>query len=157
MKKIVLSKKNYVFLQKKEIIMSLKSFLSSKCLSGSLASFGLLVLRVSVCAMMLTHGLHKLSNFAAISQSFNPIGIGGTLSLSLVIFAELFCSIALILGLFTRLASIPLIVAMCVAVFVVHTGHAFAAKEPALLYLLFFTAIFIIGPGRYSVDRLLWK
>jgi len=137
--------------------MSLQRFFSTKSVSGSLASFGLLVLRVAICAMMLTHGLYKLLHFSAMSQDFNPIGLGGTISLSLVIFAEVFCSIALLLGLLTRLAAIPLIFAMCVAVFVSHAGQAFAAKELALLYLTFFTVIFIIGPGRFSIDRLLWK
>ena len=137
--------------------MSLQNFFSTKSVSGSLASFGLLVLRVAICAMMLTHGLHKLSQFSVMSRNFDPIGIGGTLSLSLVIFAEVFCSIAIILGWFTRLAAIPLIVAMCVALSVTHAGQAFSMKELALLYLAFFTAIFIIGPGRYSIDRFLWK
>ena len=136
--------------------MSLQRFFSTKSVSGSLASFGLLILRVAICAMMLTHGLYKLSHFSDMSQNFNPIGIGGTLSLSLVIFAEVFCSIAVLLGLFTRLAVIPLIVAMCVAVFS-HAGQAFSAKELALLYLTFYTAILMMGPGRYSIDRLLWK
>ena len=137
--------------------MSLQRFLSTKSVSGSLASFGLLVLRVSICAIMLTHGMPKLSNFSSISQNFDPIGIGGTLSLSLVIFAEVFCSIAVLLGLFTRFAAIPLIVAMCVAIMVTHAGHAFAAKELALLYLTFFTAILLIGPGKYSLDRILCR
>jgi len=136
--------------------MSLQGFCSTKNVSGSLASFGLLVLRVAVCAMMLTHGLAKMSNFSALSQTFDPIGMGGTLSLSLVIFAEVFCAIAVILGLFTRLAAIPLIIAMCVAVSV-HFGQDFKWMEPALLYLTAFTAILITGPGSYSVDRLIWK
>ena len=137
--------------------MLLQKFLSTKDVSGSLASFGLLVFRVAICTMMLTHGLNKLSNFSTLSPNFDPIGLGGTLSLSLVIFAEVFCSIALLLGLFTRLAVIPLMVAMCVAVFVTHAGQAFATKELALLYLTFYVVLFIIGPGRFSIDRLLWK
>ena len=137
--------------------MLLQRFFSTKSVSGSLASFGLLLLRVAICAMMLTHGLNKLLNFSAMSQEFDPIGMGGALSLSLVIFAELFCSIAVILGLFTRLAVFPLIFAMCVAALVAHAGQAFSTKELALLYLTFFTVILITGPGRYSIDRLLWK
>ena len=137
--------------------MLLKKLFSTKSVSNSLASFGLLVLRCAIGAMMLTHGLAKLSNFSALSQTFDPIGMGGVLSLSLVIFAEVFCSIALILGLLTRLAAIPLIVAMCVAAFVTHAGQPFTAKELALLYLTFYSVIFMIGPGRYSIDRLLWK
>ena len=134
----------------------LQRFLSTKSVNGSLASFGLLVLRVAISAMMLTHGLHKLSHFSAMSQTFDPVGMGGTLSLALVIFAEVFCSIAVLLGLFTRLATLPLMVAMCVAVFS-HSGQAFSAQELALLYLTGFTVVLITGPGRYSVDRLLWK
>jgi len=136
--------------------MSLQGFFSTKSVSGSLASFGLLVFRVAVCAMMLTHGLSKMSNFLTLSRHFDPIGIGGTFSLSLVIFAEVFCSIAVLLGLFTRLAAVPLIVAMCVAVSV-HAGKGFAEMELALLYLTCFTAILITGPGSFSVDRLIWK
>ena len=134
----------------------LKRFFSTGSVSGSLASLGLLVLRVAVCAMMLTHGMDKLLHFSDKSQGFDPIGIGGTLSLSLVIFAEVFCSVALLLGLFTRLAAIPLIIAMCVAVSV-HAGQGFANMELALLYLTVYVAVLIIGPGRYSIDRLLWK
>jgi len=137
--------------------MFLKRFFTTKSVSSPLVSFGILVLRVAICAMMLTHGLAKLSNFSAMSQTFNPIGIGGALSLSLVIFAEVFCSIALLLGLFTRLAALPLIFAMCVAAFVTHGGQPFAAMELALLYLTFYTVILITGPGRFSIDRLLWK
>ena len=137
--------------------MLLKNFFSTKTICSSSASLGILALRVSTCAMMLTHGFNKLSQFSSLSQNFNPIGIGGTLSLSLVIFAEVFCSIAVMLGLFTRLAAIPLVIAMCVAILVTHAGHAFAAKELALLYLTFFVAILVIGPGKYSIDRLLWQ
>ena len=137
--------------------MEIQRFFSTKSVSGSLASFGLLVLRVAICAMMLTHGLYKFSHFSDMSQQFDPIGIGGALSLSLVIFAEVFCSIALLLGLFTRLAAIPLIFAMCVAILVYNAGQSFAAKELALLYLTFYIVLFIIGPGRYSIDWLLWK
>ena len=135
--------------------MILKKLFSTKSVGGSLASFGLMVLRCAIGAMMLTHGLAKLSNFSAMSQTFDPIGIGGALSLSLVIFAEVFCSIALMLGLLTRLAAIPLIVAMCVAVST-YAGQPFAAKELALLYLSFYAVILMIGSGRYSIDRLLW-
>ena len=136
--------------------MTIQNFFSTKSVSGSLASLGLLLLRVSISAMMLTHGMTKLSNFSALSQHFNPIGIGGPLSLSLVIFAEVFCSIAVLLGLFTRMAAIPLIVAMSVAVFT-FAGQPFSVKELALLYLTVYTVILMVGPGRYSIDRLIWK
>ena len=137
--------------------MVLKKFFSTKSVNGLSASFGLLLLRGASCAMMLTHGLNKVSNFEVMSKNFNPIGIGGNLSLSLVIFAEVFCSIALLLGLFTRLATFPLMIAMGVASLVYHAEGSFADKELALLYLTVYVFILIVGPGRYSVDRFLWK
>ena len=137
--------------------MSLQRFFSTKSVSGSYASLGLLILRIAAGAMMLTHGMNKLSNFSSMSQSFDPIGMGGPLSLSLVIFAEVFCSIAIIFGLFTKLAALPLVVAMCVAAFVAHAGDPLAAKELALLYLAVFAALLITGPGRYSIDKMIWK
>ncbi|MCL2040271.1 MAG: DoxX family protein [Bacteroidetes bacterium] len=135
----------------------LQNFLSAKSVTETLPSLGLLLLRIAISSMMLTHGWYKFSNFAEMSQSFDPIGIGGVLSASLVIFAEMFCSILLILGLFTRLSVFPLIIAMGVAIFVAHSGQSFAAKELPLLYLTFYVVILIIGPGRYSIDRMLWK
>ena len=134
-----------------------QKFFSTKNVSDASASFGLLVMRVAVCGMMLTHGLPKLLNFSTLSQSFDPIGIGGAFSLGLVIFAEVFCSIAVMVGFYTKLAAIPLIVAMCVALFVVHGADPFVVKEKALLYLAFFSAILLIGPGKYSVDRRIFR
>jgi len=131
-------------------------FLSTRTANGSLVSLGLLIFRIAFCAMMLTHGMHKFLHFSEISPHFNPIGLGEPLSLILVVFAEVFCAIAVLLGFLTRLAAIPLIITMCVAVHF-HAGQPFAAKELALLYLTFYTAILITGPGRYSIDRLFWK
>ena len=134
----------------------LKFFLTNNE-KGLSASVGLLLLRVAVCSVMLTHGMPKLLNFSTLSQTFDPLGIGGGLSLGLVVLAEAGCSISILFGFLTKLAVIPLIVAMCVAVFVVHGGDAFAAKELGLLYLSVFSALFFLGAGRYSVDWVLFK
>ena len=128
-------------------------FFSTKNVSGTAASFGLLLLRVAVSSMMLTHGMAKLLNFSTLSQTFDPIGIGGSLSLGLVIFAEIGCSIAILVGFFTKFATVPLIIAMLTAAFVAHGGDGFAAKELSLLYLTVYTALFFIGPGAFSIDR----
>lgn len=118
-----------------------------------------LVLRVTIAAFMLTHGLGKLSLlFSGNEIQFpDPMGLGATFSLALAVFAEVLCSILIGLGLVTRLASIPLIVTMLVATFIVHGGDPFAKKEFALLYLLIYLAVFIIGSRRFSLDALLLK
>ena len=105
---------------------------------------------------MLFHGLPKLMSFAERKSSFaDPIGLGSTVSLTLTVGAEFFCSIFIILGLFTRIALVPLMFSMCVIIFVVHGDDPWKDKELALFYLVSYIGIFMAGPGRYSADGLL--
>lgn len=102
--------------------------------------------------MLIFHGYPKLINFSAYATSFpDPLGVGSATSLALVIFAEFFCSILIILGAATRLACIPLIFTMMIAFFVIHGSDPFSVKELAFLYLLTFIAIFISGSGSFSL------
>lgn len=127
----------------------------NRLLSQNYPDIGLLILRLTAGSyMLLGHGVGKMSNFSALSGKFpDPLGIGSTLSLMLAGGAEFFCSIAIILGLFTRFASAPLVMTMIVAVFIQHSGDPFAKRELGLLYLTCFAAIFFMGPGKYSVDE----
>lgn len=118
-----------------------------------------LVLRVSIAAFMLTHGLGKLNLlFSGNEIQFpDPIGLGATFSLGLTVFAEVVCSILIGLGLATRLASIPLIITMLVATFIIHSADPFAKKEFALLYLLIYLVVLVVGGRKFSLDYLLQK
>lgn len=119
---------------------------------------GLLFIRLAVSGFMLTHGYPKLVHFAERAEKFSdPLGIGSTASLSLVVFAEFFCSILFFLGLFTRFALVPLMVTMAVVVFIVHGDDPFGDKEKALLFLIPYIGLFLTGPGRWSLDRILKK
>lgn len=122
-------------------------------------SIAILILRVAIGGMMLTHGLGKLTMlFGDGSIQFpDPMGVGSTISLVLAVFAEVFCSLFLILGIATRFSAISLSVTMSVAAFIVHANDGFATKEMALLYLLIYVAITIVGAGKYSVDNWLIK
>lgn len=115
----------------------------------------LLIFRVVVGLMMLPHGWPKLANFAERAERFaDPLGIGKTLSLSGTVFAEFFCSLLLVAGLFTRAALIPLIFTFVIICFVVHGSDPIGEKETALLFLLSYIVLFLTGPGKYSVDGL---
>ncbi|RXQ96069.1 DoxX family protein [Ancylomarina salipaludis] len=118
-----------------------------------------LVLRVSIAAFMLTHGLGKLNLLFSGNeiQFADPIGLGATFSLGLTVFAEVVCSILIGLGLATRLASIPLIITMLVATFIIHGADPFAKKEFALLYLLIYLVVLVVGGRKFSLDYLLQK
>ncbi len=118
----------------------------------------LLVLRVGVGSLMLTHGIPKLIKLATGNITFaDPIGLGVEVSLMLAIFAEVICSILIILGLGTRLAAIPLIITMGVAVFIHHAADPFGKQELGLLYLLIYMCLLIGGSGRFSLDHLLFN
>lgn len=127
--------------------------------SDSALSIAALLLRVGAGALMLVnHGLDKLMHFAEKSGRFaDPFGIGSTTSLSLTVFAEFFCAAFIILGLFTRLAAVPLVIAMSVALFYAHKGQLFGDGESAALFLTAFLAILLLGPGKASLDRFISK
>jgi putative oxidoreductase len=127
--------------------------------SASSFDFALLLLRVVAGSAMMMHGYGKLVNFKTmLAKGFaDPFGLGQTVSLSLTVFAEFFCAIFVILGIFTRLASIPVIICMSVAFFSAHNAHLFSDGELAGIYLTIFTVILFVGPGRVSVDRLIGK
>ena len=73
-------------------------------------------------------------------------------SLYLAVFAEFVCAILLVIGLFTRLSLVPLIITMAVAAFIVHGGDGIKEMEFALIYLSAYVALILTGPGAHSVD-----
>lgn len=116
-------------------------------------NLAMLVLRVGAGILLASHGFQKLTHFHEFSAQFmNWMGLGAKASLSLVIFAEFFCAIFVILGLFTRLASIPILISLSVAVFQAHNAEFFGKGELGSLYILIFLVILLLGPGRVSVD-----
>jgi len=118
----------------------------------------LLLLRVGAAALMMTHGIPKLMRMLDGNFDFSdPIGIGSTASLIMATFAEAFCALLVILGLWTRAALIPLIFTMFVIVFIVHAGDPFSRIELALFFLITFIVLFLTGPGKYSLDHKLFQ
>jgi len=136
----------------------MKSFLSYRHQPRHLDTV-LLLVRLCIGPFMLTHGIPKLMRFFGDDpvRFSDPVGLGVLPSLVLAIFAEVICSVLLTLGLFTRWATLPLIVTMSVAAFVVHLDDGFGSMEMALLYLLVYLFLFAAGPGKYSMDHRLFR
>ena len=127
--------------------------------SANSIDVALLITRVGVAALMLTHGWPKLGMlFSADPVQFPALfGLSATASLAMAVFAEVLCSLLILVGLGTRLATIPLIITMLVAVFLVHGADPFAKQELGLLYLMPYLALLLAGSGRYSLDQLLMQ
>ena len=134
----------------------MKALFSTK--PGTTAThISLLIMRLGIGALMLTHGWPKLMRLLAGGEvTFtDPLGIGSFYSLLFAAFTELVGSILIIFGLATRFASLSLIFTMVVAVFMHHADDPFARKELGLLYLLVYVILLIMGSGKYSFDRLI--
>ncbi len=116
-------------------------------------SWLLLALRLLFGVLLLRHGIEKWIHFEELEINFpDPLGVGSRFSLMLCLFAEAICSCFVIVGLFTRLMLIPIVLNMLIALLVIHHGEPFAARELSLLYLLAFVVLMIFGPGRFSCD-----
>ncbi len=133
--------------------------LLSTAYSDGAFNFALLVQRVVTGLLLLIgHGLPKISNFNSLAVSFyDPFRIGHRLSLILVILAELFCSMFIVLGLFTRIAALVIVINLTVAVFIYQHGAALKNVELGAIYLTSVFTIMILGPGRVSVDGMMGK
>ncbi|MFC0776126.1 DoxX family protein [Terrimonas alba] len=135
----------------------MKRLFSIKYTDNGIA-FATFLLRLALGGLIIPHGYSKLITFASKSSSFaDPFHIGHSTSMALVIFAEFFCGVFILLGLFTRLACIPLIVTMAVALFYAHKGDFFGQGETATLYLMGYLALLFTGPGKISLDRFIAK
>ena len=125
--------------------------------TANTTDLALFIARAGIAALMLIHGIPKLLMlFSGAPVQFPPVmGMSAELSLSLAVFAEVFCSVFILAGFATRVATVPLIILMLVAVFVIHVADPFAKQEPALYYLLVYVVLLVAGSGKYSIDYLL--
>ncbi len=135
----------------------LKKFLKPTTLTNRI-SLAIFLLRLGFGGLLAMHGYDKLQAFLAGDHDFpDPFHVSPIVSQGLTIFAEFFCSLFLILGLFTRLASVVLIICMLAIAFMIHGKDPLGDKEHALLYFIGFLVVFLTGPGKYSLDSRLYK
>lgn len=104
----------------------------------------------------------KWQNIGGVAAWFGELGIPfPTINAYLVATTEAVGVVLLVLGLATRIISIPLIVTMIVAIVTVHWQNGFEAGnngfEIPLYYLLFLFVLLITSPGKYSLDYFLEK
>lgn len=118
---------------------------------------GLFFLRLSASFMLLyVHGWPKLANYSAeLTRIEDPFGLGATFSLWAAIFAELVCPLFVAAGFFTRIATLPILAVLWVAMLIVHPHWSIAEGQFGWLFLIAFTTIVLCGPGAWSADAYL--
>ncbi len=122
-------------------------------MNKNVTDLGLLILRIGFAGMLLTHGIPKINLlFESPIKFADPIGVGETTTLILALIGEVVAPILILIGFKTKLATIPSIITMLVAIFVIHASDPIDVKEKAILYLVAFLVIFLTGAGKYSID-----
>jgi putative oxidoreductase len=131
----------------------MKKLLSTRY-SPAAFNIAIFLLRGSLAVLIcLSHGVPKIANFSAWkNQFYDPFHISGAATLVLSIFAEVFAAMFVLLGLFTRLAALVLVIDLIFASFVYHYGRPLEQYEDALIFLVGFLVILLVGPGKISVD-----
>ena len=120
----------------------------------------LLLLRLILAYGFFGPAKMKWSNMEGIINWFSQMGLPmPALNAYLAASAEALGVILLFLGLGTRIITIPLMFVMFVAIKTVHWQHGFAASnngfEIPLYYMLMLLTLFIMGPGKISLDHLI--
>lgn len=125
------------------------------------SSLSLLLARVVVAYGFYKPAMMKWHDIDSVAKWFETMGVMlPTISAYIVATTELVGVILLILGLFTRLISIPLMVVMVVAIVSVHWTNGFSVVdngfEIPLYYMLFLFIFLSHGAGAFSLDRLIF-
>lgn len=133
----------------------LYNFIFPQYCREKLISLLILALRIFFGVLFFVHGLDKMINFSALSETFpSVLGFGSYMSLMLSVFCEFCCSLFLIAGLLERIILLPMIISMGVAFFYIHDAMM-PEGELSLIYLVIFIILFVTGPGRYSLDYMI--
>jgi putative oxidoreductase len=126
--------------------------------------FGLLLIRLMIGVLMAFYGYEKLIHFNEMaasdfwSKNISFLGMSEAVPLSLTIFAELFCSLLLIVGLFSRFSL--LVLGFCMAyIFLVVFPMQILSKgdngfefNSAFTYFIIYMGLLFTGVGKYSLD-----
>ena len=142
----------------------MKKLFSSKY-SANAVNAAMLLLRLCLGTLMLVgHGFQKITHFSDTAQHIpNLLGVGSTINASLIIFAEFFCSLLLIVGLFTRFSLLTLLFCMGY-IFTIVFQFAIVKKgdngyefDNAFVYFAIYLGLFFTGSGKYSLDAKLFS
>ena len=128
-----------------------------------LESVPLLIARVSVGWVMAESGWGKLGKIPAVVEFFRGLGIPAPeIQAPMAAVSELFFGVLLMMGLFTRISAIPLMIIMTVAIITAKREEITSASDllgmSEFLFIVLLLMLLVRGGGAWSCDRVLvWK
>lgn len=119
--------------------------------------FTMLLFRVLVSVeLMVVHGLKKLGVGVDVAETIpNPLHLPDFFNNGFAIGANLIAPVFIVLGLLTRLAILPVLAVTLTGYFVLHWNDAPLVKDVPFIYSVVFMLIWVLGPGKYSLDYII--
>lgn len=131
----------------------------------SYTHLGRLFLRLFVGLMLLQFGIRQIHDFSILAPTFPGVmGMSSELSLHVLIWIEILCSVFIMAGFLTRMMIVPPFISMIVAEHYLLKEVATTApyliswEQPGYLPIMFLGIYFfllLVGPGKISVDYFL--
>ena len=119
---------------------------------------GLLIVRIALGGIIFFHGFHKLMH--GTDDQFQILASNGIpgVFIYFVYISEVLAPVLIVLGVFTRISCLTIIVTMIVVFYALPFPigldvHGAMNIESQLYFLLLPIALFFTGPGRYTVKK----
>jgi putative oxidoreductase len=122
---------------------------------GFVTDKALLINRILVSSSLLVvHGMAKLEEARSGAGQFpDPFGVGHTFTFYFACFATLLCPVLIMVGWFTRIATSVALTVTLTGLLLVHAHDPLQVKDTPYIYSVALLTIFLLGPGRYSIDH----
>jgi putative oxidoreductase len=127
---------------------------------GHYSSTGLLIMRIGLGAMMITHGYPKLMDgektWHDVGEAMSNVGVHSYYTFwgFMAAFSESICALFVILGLWFRPACLLIMFTMIVAAaHHINAGDGLKGAGHAIELAFAFCGLLFVGPGKLSVDK----
>ncbi|QNA45919.1 DoxX family protein [Lacibacter sediminis] len=107
---------------------------------------------------VVVHGLKKIGIGVANAEVIpNPLHWPVFVNDYFILFASLVAPVFIIIGLYTRLAIMPVLAVTLTGYFIVHWNDSLLIKDVPFIYSMIYLLILVLGPGKYSADYFIHK
>ena len=120
---------------------------------------GMLLFRIAASLeIIVVHGLKKLGIGGRVAEEVpNPLHLPQVFNEAFATAANIFFPFLVIIGCYTRLATLPTLAVTLTGYFVVHWHDSPLVRDTPFVYSLMFILILLMGPGKYSIDNSIYR